>query len=149
MSQMGRCEKLRNTWIKLIDGSRTENDTRSLKDIGSGDSGSLASGSDLNSSHIPGEKGDYSSTGLSSVQVCKETVQPDTCPTHVFPSIAEAMHFASQGNIPLLSQDARTSLPPVSERLRTSGRIHILCTGSLHLIGGILGVLDVDPFMND
>ena len=63
-----------------------------------------------------------------------------------FMNITEALQFASQGNDPSLPLTFHTH-SPVPDKLKHAKHIQVLCCGSLHLIGGIIGVLE--PNFND
>ena len=62
--------------------------------------------------------------------------------TELFSSILEALHWITQG------KDA--SLPqliinlPSAKLLQKADHIQVLCTGSLHLVGGVLALLEPD-----
>ncbi|CAL1546948.1 unnamed protein product [Lymnaea stagnalis] len=66
-----------------------------------------------------------------------------------FPCIMEALAWATQGRDPLLDFDETTKslVPEVPRVLLEKDHIQVLITGSLHLVGGVLGVLA--PNMND
>ncbi|XP_038126640.1 folylpolyglutamate synthase, mitochondrial [Cyprinodon tularosa] len=68
--------------------------------------------------------------------------------TLVFPCILSALQWITQGRDPVLTDPAQTALPvkpSISARaapLRDAAEIHVLVTGSLHLVGGVLKHLD-------
>ncbi|XP_023194517.1 folylpolyglutamate synthase, mitochondrial isoform X1 [Xiphophorus maculatus] len=66
----------------------------------------------------------------------------------VFPCILSALRWIAQGRDPVLTEPAQTA-PPVTPSmaakaalLQDAAHIHILVTGSLHLVGGVLKHLD-------
>ncbi|XP_064153587.1 folylpolyglutamate synthase, mitochondrial-like [Anguilla rostrata] len=68
--------------------------------------------------------------------------------TLVFPCILSALWWMTQGKDPILASRCRSFLPGLSSDsakaapLRGAADIHILITGSLHLVGGVLKHLD-------
>ncbi|XP_047229548.1 folylpolyglutamate synthase, mitochondrial [Girardinichthys multiradiatus] len=68
--------------------------------------------------------------------------------TLVFPCILSALQWITQGRDPVLKDPAKTVLPvkpSISAKaapLRNAAEIHVLVTGSLHLVGGVLKHLD-------
>lgn len=68
--------------------------------------------------------------------------------TLVFPCILSALRWITQGRDPVLNHPALAALPvkpSVAARaapLRDATQIHVLVTGSLHLVGGVLKHLD-------
>ena len=64
-----------------------------------------------------------------------------TC-TKTFGSILESLHWICQGRVsplPLIHSEIESS-----RILREADHVQVLCTGSLHLVGGILGLLEPD-----
>uniref|UniRef100_A0A3Q2NVZ9 Folylpolyglutamate synthase n=1 Tax=Fundulus heteroclitus TaxID=8078 RepID=A0A3Q2NVZ9_FUNHE len=68
--------------------------------------------------------------------------------TQVFPCILSALQWIAQGRDPVLTDPAQT-VPPVrpsvsakAAPLRDAAEVHVLVTGSLHLVGGALKHLD-------
>uniref|UniRef100_A0A3B5KJC1 Folylpolyglutamate synthase n=1 Tax=Xiphophorus couchianus TaxID=32473 RepID=A0A3B5KJC1_9TELE len=66
----------------------------------------------------------------------------------VFPCILSALRWIAQGRDPVLTEPAQTA-PPVTPSmaakaalLQDAAHVHILVTGSLHLVGGVLKHLD-------
>ncbi|KAM4720322.1 folylpolyglutamate synthase, mitochondrial isoform 2-T2 [Anableps anableps] len=68
--------------------------------------------------------------------------------TLVFPCILSALQWITQGRDPVLTDPAKAVLPvkpSISAKaapLREAAKIHVLVTGSLHLVGGVLKHLD-------
>lgn len=68
--------------------------------------------------------------------------------TLVFPCILSALRWITQGRDAVLTDQAKTVLPVKASvmakaaPLRSAAEIHILITGSLHLVGGALKHLD-------
>ena len=68
--------------------------------------------------------------------------------TLVFPCILSALRWITQGKDPVLSDPSKQLIPvkaSVSAKaapLRTAANIHVLITGSLHLVGGALKHLE-------
>lgn len=65
-----------------------------------------------------------------------------------FSCILHALLWATQGKDPLVpASEAEFVEASIPQSLRDSDHLQILVTGSLHLVGGVLGV--IDPHMND
>lgn len=62
----------------------------------------------------------------------------------VFPSIYDALRWATQGRDPLLQDEVKIDLRNIPEDLRDPAHVQVLVTGSLHLIGGVLRVISPD-----
>lgn len=65
--------------------------------------------------------------------------------TLVFPCILSALQWTSQGRDAVLAETAsavKASLAARAAPLRSAAEIHVLVTGSLHLVGGVLKHLD-------
>lgn len=62
----------------------------------------------------------------------------------VFPSILGALQWITQGRDPILSQSSKSAAPVEASvdakalPLREAANVHVLITGSLHLVGGAL-----------
>uniref|UniRef100_A0A803TCN2 Folylpolyglutamate synthase n=1 Tax=Anolis carolinensis TaxID=28377 RepID=A0A803TCN2_ANOCA len=69
---------------------------------------------------------------------------PPGTSTRVFPCASQALWWASQGRDPRLATPARRGSHALTTfpRLREAGAIHVLVTGSLHLAGAALNLLD-------
>ena len=126
-SQNSRCVRHKNTWLQLLEtascdphyGRENSPPKRSRTDS-----------SDFNSQHSSDmctESHENSSTDASSAQT--------------FNSIQDALKWATQGRDLNISQ---TYLPSGGdpELLKNADHIQILCTGSLHLIGGVIRIVD-------
>ena len=69
-------------------------------------------------------------------------------PSQVFPCAIQALSWATQGREPLVSvADPSATLPEVPVRLQDATHIQVLVTGSLLLVGPVLGILK--PGFND
>ncbi|XP_033732564.1 folylpolyglutamate synthase, mitochondrial-like isoform X2 [Pecten maximus] len=64
--------------------------------------------------------------------------------SEVFPSIYDAVKWATQGREPLVDDDHKLDLNQIPEDLRDPAHIQILITGSLHLVGGVLRAVSPD-----
>lgn len=68
--------------------------------------------------------------------------------TLVFPCILSALQWTAQGRDPVLARRTRmgspgkASIAAKAALLRSAAQIHVLVTGSLHLVGGVLKHLD-------
>ncbi|KAH9488784.1 hypothetical protein Btru_049978 [Bulinus truncatus] len=69
--------------------------------------------------------------------------------SYIFPSILEALSWATQGRDLVVKKTYSSSgtLPAAETFLKEKGHVQILVTGSLHLVGGVLGI--ITPDMND
>ena len=66
-------------------------------------------------------------------------------PAYTFSSIQEALTFITQGrerDFPVATNHESSSEVPA--QIRDADHIQVLCTGSLHLVGGALQLLDPD-----
>ncbi|KAI0213240.1 Folylpolyglutamate synthase, mitochondrial [Lamellibrachia satsuma] len=68
---------------------------------------------------------------------------PSVASTRVFANIHDALQWISQGRDPLFGMAANDS-GKVPETLVKCRHLQVLCVGSLHLIGGVLGLLQPD-----
>jgi len=70
-------------------------------------------------------------------------------PTMTFNCIADSLIWVSRGRDPrLLNTDCTgVSIQGLPESLKSADHVQVLCTGSLHLVGDILSLLD--PFICD
>lgn len=72
--------------------------------------------------------------------------------TLVFPCILSALQWITQGRDPVLADSSKIVLPvkpsitAKAAPLRNAAKIHILITGSLHLVGGVLKHFDIASF---
>lgn len=60
--------------------------------------------------------------------------------TEYFPSISKTLSWATQGRDPSIADNIK--IPCLPNNLKDSDHIQILITGSLHLIGGVLTVIN-------
>lgn len=69
--------------------------------------------------------------------------------TLVFPCILSALQWITQGRDPVLADSSKIVLPvkpsitAKAALLRNAAKIHVLITGSLHLVGGVLKHFDI------
>ncbi len=144
-SQLSRVKLNRNVWLDLITKQQQATDPKDFteksippemlatrRSEGSGDQ--LLNGS--------------ASTCDSVDKIARYSNSDDACcglhPAVTFSSIIEALEWLSQGRDPLLTPMTSHDSPPQStmpDVLRNADHIQVLCTGSLHLVGGVLGVL--------
>ena len=70
-------------------------------------------------------------------------------PTMTFNCIADSLIWVSRGrDSRLLNEDSTgVSIQGLPECMKSTSHVQVLCTGSLHLVGGILSLLD--PFICD
>ena len=68
---------------------------------------------------------------------------PSANPTLVCANIHDALQWISQGRDPLF-EAATNDIGKVPEVLHQCCHLQVLCVGSLHLIGGVLGLLQPD-----
>ena len=62
---------------------------------------------------------------------------------HVFPSILDSLQWITErahNDVDGAAADHR----PVPLKLKQAKHVQVLCTGSMHLVGGLLGILDPD-----
>lgn len=70
----------------------------------------------------------------------------------VFPCILSALQWIAQGRDPVLADPSKAVLPvkpsvtAKAALLRDAAEIHVLITGSLHLVGGVLKHFDIASF---
>ncbi|XP_041370264.1 folylpolyglutamate synthase, mitochondrial-like [Gigantopelta aegis] len=67
--------------------------------------------------------------------------------SYAFPCILQALNWTTQGRDPNLSGDADIDIYNIPETLQSAAHIQVLVTGSLHLVGGVLGL--VSPNLSD
>ncbi|XP_048775690.1 folylpolyglutamate synthase, mitochondrial-like isoform X3 [Ostrea edulis] len=79
--------------------------------------------------------GDFIDKGDNSQSVCDIE---DCVITKDFPCISSALTWATQGKEPNISSQSFIEIP---SKLRNADHIQILVTGSLHLVGGVLGLI--------
>ncbi|XP_046331708.2 folylpolyglutamate synthase, mitochondrial-like isoform X1 [Haliotis rufescens] len=72
----------------------------------------------------------------------KDLPSEGSAESHAFPCILQALFWAGQGRDTTVKLPADVDIPPVSDKLQGSAHIQILVTGSMHLVGGALGLLN-------
>lgn len=81
----------------------------------------------------------------SSVEYCalKSPSSPETVamPTSIFTNIHDALVWAGQGRDPRLPSNGSGGSPLPAE-MKEAVHVQVLCTGSLHLVGGVLALFD-------
>jgi len=65
-------------------------------------------------------------------------------PTSLFYSIADSLFWISRGQEGRLANDTSEPISDLPNCLRTAKHVFVLCTGSVHLVGDILSLLDPD-----
>lgn len=91
-------------------------------------------------------------SGLGSSRIGSEAVSTrctpdqDPMPCYIFTTIQEALQWVSKGMNHELETVER-DLGPLPKVLQEAEHVQVLCTGSLHLVGGVIGLLD--PNIND
>ena len=136
--QLSRCTQNRNAWLELLShrhpGDIMEEEAATIPHKRSKtDRVAAATGADTNADSDSGI--DTSSS--------RSTPEHDAQPAHTFGTIQEALQWASQGRdsrVPPLG--IPSGIPLVPFGLADAKHVQVLCTGSLHLVGGILGLLD-------
>ncbi len=123
-----------NAWLELLSLHKNKNNTsHSLRE---------------NSPDKSIDSGHGSDTSIDNESFEKLGTAKPTMPVFTFTSIQEAFTFISQGrdsDFPIaMSPSACQQLP---QCLKEAQHIQVLCTGSLHLIGGTLRLLD--PQLNE
>ena len=127
-AQLNKCEENRSSWLCLVNKETAAATVSRLHAVNEAVSDSISLSSSPSSS---------SSSSASP--------SPSPTPAHKFSSIYEAVQWASQGreehcsNGHIADTLTTTSIP---DSLRDAVHIQILCTGSLHLVGGFLGLVD-------
>jgi folylpolyglutamate synthase len=124
-SQFDRCQMHKKLWLQVSADQPSFSDVASL----SGDSKKPR----LSDSATP-------DPSLNSTSVSDPST-PDASLSYTFDCIKSALQWASQGRDPNLSSVV-TELAPVPEQFRDAQHVQILCTGSLHLIGGVIKLVD-------
>lgn len=68
----------------------------------------------------------------------------DVFPTQarIFPSIVDSLHWVSRGQDDRTANGLVESSADLPRCLQTAQHVFVLCTGSLHLVGDILSLLD-------
>ncbi|XP_059159689.1 folylpolyglutamate synthase, mitochondrial-like isoform X2 [Physella acuta] len=149
-SMLKRAECNRESWDKLFndepDGSVTSTPTDKL-DINYNEKDSLVFGpkKSVINSHFD-ETNDLSvPTDIIATKNVKRVSSHEgvkkKVPSFVFPCIYDALVWAAHG------RDAAFVGQCVESPVATAGHVQVLITGSLHLVGGVLGV--ITPHMND
>ena len=135
-----RCTANRNTWLHLLAQADSAANSPSR---------SLSSGASFYSTDCPVEKlrlDESQDIDLGATSGKPTHHNSDPHPTFVFSSVLDALRWATQGHDPLLkcSEQTMQVLPPP---LKDFEHVQILVTGSLHLVGGVLGL--VMPNVNE
>lgn len=167
---MAKCYENCETWMDLLNKDNSTdaskvlcNHTQSIKStftmkelssIPEFDSSATNrdSQSDLASSHIHKSVAQSESSSDSGISDCDSSncssqsnsfIQSKDVPSHVFSYIYQALYWSTQGKDKLIPS-CTTPLPETPTSISDADHIQILVTGSLHLVGGVLRVLDVD-----
>ena len=150
----------KNTWLKVLSTYSADNNSNlpTLNVRGADQQRTLAS----HNGNIPVEvdvvrvvnplastkqsvEQDFDS-GFESSDSVNSSPERDIIPSYVFNTIQDGLTWMTQGRDPALDGIS----PPVAvvpQVLREADHIQVLVTGSLHLVGGLLGL--IDPDMND
>lgn len=121
-----RCERQRNAWIRLIrDLSKHESERECHEEPETETANTL--------------KGKEFENNLS----LTPNLPASDVPSIIFPCIQDALLWLSCGRDPSLTGELLSppAFPP-PQRLQEAAHIQVLVTGSLHLVGGVLGVID-------
>ncbi|XP_060079095.1 folylpolyglutamate synthase, mitochondrial-like [Ylistrum balloti] len=138
---------------------QTNGANKRLKTNHNGDT--MSQSGNQNSSRLPNEVSSDHEDSLSKSVINNESVDassqkseqidcdcPLTCEmdvnSKVFPSIYNALQWATQGRDPLVVDDNELDLNEIPEDLRDPAHIQVLITGSLHLVGGVLRAVGPD-----
>ncbi|KAK8380551.1 hypothetical protein O3P69_016861 [Scylla paramamosain] len=119
-----RCEQQRNSWIRLIrNQSKQESESPNHEDTEMADTSQ--------------------SEGFENNLNLTSSMPASDVPSIIFPCIQDALVWLSCGRDPNLTGELLTppAFPPPA-RLQEATQVQILVTGSLHLVGGVLGVID-------
>ncbi|XP_068239077.1 folylpolyglutamate synthase, mitochondrial-like [Palaemon carinicauda] len=126
-----RCERQRKSWIKLV------RDLRKQKVVGENCDDIALEKTPVNQNELHNECHGETDFNYS------ERLPASDVPSIIFPCILDALLWLSCGRCQSLQGEMVTppAFPP-PEELREASHVQILVTGSLHLVGGLLGVID-------
>ena len=134
-TQQTRVISNRNCWLELLSNKDTVTlDTSSIhQPLQEQQSAGSSTGEGSNKVAI----GDVDRVAMGDADINEESLSP----AYTFQSIQDALQWLSCGKDPMLplATTMTTVLPRVIEE---ADHVQVLCTGSLHLIGGILGLID-------
>lgn len=163
-SQIKRCHDCRDSWEQLLsaraqrhlgNASTASGDARaamsgldsilvdSLSDLDSGLDSDASSSRGGGQGHTEGHSESHSPSSVTSS--VRSTPERSDTQGFVFDCIVDSLHWISQGyelDLPSKCNSAEFQSRPMA--LKNADHVQVLCTGSLHLIGGVLGVLDPD-----
>jgi len=128
--QLRRCADNRSVWLDLVSSSHTMSDVNNHN--------SLTTVSVPVSSHL---------AAASTLQHAPKLQNPSDngpMPTMTFNCIADSLIWVSRGrDARLLNGDGTdVSIQGLPECVKSADHVQVLCTGSLHLVGDILSLLD-------
>ncbi|XP_076054249.1 folylpolyglutamate synthase, mitochondrial-like [Oratosquilla oratoria] len=127
-----RCERQRNIWIKLVRQQKQQkaNESQGVDEALDSDEEACARGSECSQTSTV-------------VDPISSTLPADDVPSITFPCINDALVWLSCGRNAELSNSLQTppAFPP-PQSLQEASQVQVLVTGSLHLVGGVLAVLD-------
>lgn len=131
-SQLSRCSENRNAWLELLSCSRR-------REINAGNIPTNVSSSSDNFDVSSSSSGQTASRSQPGTGDCNTHPMP----TFTFNSIADSLLWISRGRDCRLANGLNIDCAyHGAEQVRTAKHVFVLCTGSLHLIGGILSLLD-------
>ncbi|CAH1786523.1 unnamed protein product [Owenia fusiformis] len=149
-TQLSRCIKNRNVWLELM------NNYAKMKTAGK--NGIMQPNVDiaeevpakqikLNSDSIVANQNglSYGNNQSDSALEEKDPLNDLSVKTLTFPCISDTLVWVSQGKDDTINSSSNNILTsPIPQTLTSATHIQVLVTGSIHLVGGVLGVLDPD-----
>lgn len=153
-SQMARCRLNRKAWLQLhtndlpdqshdLEGQSNDLNKHEGQKVNEHKVSSCEDGH-VNPNNTEGQ-GQMVSYNMSCGDGLVSNFDPNNA--HTFNSIEEAIVWVAQGKDPLFEgrEIQQVAPPPV---LASANHVQVLCTGSLHLIGGVMRIFS-DPSLTD
>jgi len=141
--QLTKCRDNQKAWLDLTMGTsqwgrtkqHTANGFRDKVENSSSHNRLSVANRDLSGECSDGE-------GVHISDDCADNGRESCMRTELFGSILDALHWITQGKDASLPQ-VIMNVPSVG-LLREADHLQVLCTGSLHLVGGVLALLEPD-----
>ena len=137
-SQLRRCADIRSSWLELL---ASENNKKP-----SDQDGLIISTNGFNLEDVSFHSPVENSTEYTNSVNCSEDGSCSPMATFTFNSILDSLTWITRGLDNRLQTQHGVKILPVAlpPCIQSADHVQVLCTGSLHLVGGVLSLLEPD-----